>query len=254
LWFAGVAFVSMLFTHSFDRALLLGLPALATLAAFALPTLERRLSALIDWFTLFFFSSICLLIWGVWIAMQTGIDPKSVLLVRRLVPGFIPSFSLFPFLIALLGTLAWGWLVSWRVGRHRTAMWKSMVLPAGGTALCWLLLMTLWLPILDFARSYAPLVNRVTEIVSKTNCVEVYGLSPGQVTAFKYHGGLKVLSTRSKYEENVRLDTSCPWLVVDADAEVALGVNVDLRPWMFVTKVRRPSDDNEDVLLYRRVK
>ena len=264
LWFASVAFASMLFTHTSDRALLLGLPALATLAAFALPTLERRLSALIDWFTLFFFTSIGLLIWGVWIAMQTGVDPKSVLLVKRLVPGFLPSFSLIPFLIALLGTLAWVWLVIWRVGRHRTAMWKSMVLPAGGTALCWLLMMTLWLPILDFARSYAPLVSRVMEIVGKTNCVQVYGLSAGQVTAFRYHGGLQVLpvSTRGVNDEKAaqteilaqteQPKANCPWLIVDADAEVALGVNVDLGPWKFVTKVRRPSDDNEDVLLYRR--
>ena len=254
LWFATVAFASMVFTHASDRALLLGLPALATLAAFALPTLERRLSALIDWFTLFFFTSIGLLIWGVWIAMQTGVDPKSVLLVKRLVPGFIPSFSLIPFLVALLGTLAWVWLVTWRVGRHRTAMWKSMVLPAGGTALCWLLMMTLWLPILDFARSYAPLVSRVTDIVGKTNCVQVYGLSAGQVTAFKYHGGLQVLPATAGPEITEQTKTTCPWLIVDADSEVALGVNVDLRPWKFVTKVRRPSDDNEDILLYRRVK
>ena len=59
----------------------------------------------------------------------------------------------------LLGTLAWLWLVRWRTGRHRHALWKSLVLPAGGVALCWLLLMTLWLPLLDYARSYRPLVD-----------------------------------------------------------------------------------------------
>ncbi|MDO8778496.1 MAG: hypothetical protein Q7K57_59230 [Burkholderiaceae bacterium] len=250
LWFASVAFFSMVFTHTSDRALLLGLPALATLAAFALPTLERRLSALIDWFTLFFFTAIGLLIWAVWIAMQTGSPPRSVLFVERLVPGYIPSFSLIPFSIALLGTLAWVWLVSWRVGRHRTAMWKSMVLPAGGTALCWLLLMTLWLPILDFARSYAPLVSRVTDMVGKTTCVQVYGLSAGQITAFKYHGGLEVLPAAT--DTSLAPEQKCPWLIVDADAEVALAINVKMQPWKFVTKVRRPSDDNEDVLLYRR--
>lgn len=254
LWFASVALASMLFSNASDRALLLGLPALATLAAFALPTLERRLSALIDWFTLFFFTGIGLLIWGVWIAMQTGVDPKSVLLVKRLVPGFVPSFSMVPFLLALLGTLAWIWLVSWRVGRHRTAMWKSMVLPAGGTALCWLLLMTLWLPILDFARSYAPLVSRVTEIVGETNCVHAYGLNAGQATAFKYHGRLLVVPATATTDLNVSSQTTCPWLIVDADAEATLATHVDLRLWSFVTKVRRPSDDNEDVLLYRRVK
>jgi 4-amino-4-deoxy-L-arabinose transferase-like glycosyltransferase len=176
--------------------------------------------------------------------MQTGASSKSIMLVNKLVPGYVPSFSWLPFVVAILGTLSWVYLVLWRVGRHRTAMWKSMVLPAGGTALCWLLLMTLWLPILDFARSYAPLVQRVAETIGKQPCVQIYGLSPGQATAFAYHGGmnLQLLAPEGK----------CSWLIVDADAESSLS-NVNMQAWRFVTKMRRPTDDNEDVLLYRRV-
>lgn len=261
LLFAGVAVASMLFTRTSDRALLLGLPAMATLAAFALPTLERRLSALIDWFTLFFFSVVGLLIWGIWISMQTGVSLQSINFVNKLVPGYVPSFAWLPFLVAIFGTLAWLYLVMWRVGRHRTAMWKSMVLPAGGTALCWLLLMTLWLPILDFARSYAPLVQRVSETIGKQACVQIYGLSPGQATAFAYHGGMNLQLLKPEINSEIvpeklgspTANESCPWLIVDADAEQNLS-SLNMSSWRFVTKVRRPSDDNEDVLLYRRVK
>jgi 4-amino-4-deoxy-L-arabinose transferase-like glycosyltransferase len=247
----------MLLTHGSDRALLLGLPALATLAAFALPTLERRLSALIDWFTLFFFSVVSLLIWGIWIAMQTGMSSKSVVFVNKMVPGFVPSFSWIPFIVAILGTLAWLYLVGWRVGRHRTAMWKSMVLPAGGTALCWLLLMTLWLPMLDFARSYAPLVHRVVEITGKQSCIQIYGLNPGQAAAFAYHGPLRLQLLKPEQQSlptsDAKQNETCAWLIVDADVEKNL-TSLNMTMWRFVTKVRRPSDDNEDVLLYRRVK
>lgn len=48
LWFTGVAVGATLTTSSGDRSLLLALPALAALAAFALPTLERSVTALID--------------------------------------------------------------------------------------------------------------------------------------------------------------------------------------------------------------
>ena len=261
LLFAGVAVAAMLFTRTSDRALLLGLPAMATLAAFALPTLERRLSALIDWFTLFFFSVVGLLIWGIWISMQTGASLQSMNFVNKLVPGYVPSFAWLPFLVAIFGTLAWLYLVMWRVGRHRTAMWKSMVLPAGGTALCWLLLMTLWLPILDFARSYAPLVQRVSETIGKQACVQIYGLSPGQAAAFAYHGGMNLQLLKPEIKSEIvpeklgspTANESCPWLIVDADAEQNLS-SLNMSSWRFVTKVRRPSDDNEDVLLYRRVK
>ena len=257
LLFIGVGVLSMLFTRTSDRALLLSLPALATLAAFALPTLERRLSALIDWFTLFFFSVVSMLIWGIWIAMQTGMSSRSVLFVSKMVPGFEPSFSWLPFLVAILGTLAWLYLVGWRVGRHRTAMWKSMVLPAGGTALCWLLLMTLWLPMLDFARSYAPLVHKVVETTGTQSCVQMYGLSPGQATAFAYHGPLKLQLLKPEQQSlsisEANQEDRCAWLIVDADVEKNLQ-SLNMTTWRFVTKVRRPSDDNEDVLLYRRAK
>jgi hypothetical protein len=161
LWFALITIGATLVTPAGDRALLLALPALATLAAFALPTLERSVSALVDWFTLLFFTGCAFIIWVVWIAMQTGFPPQPAANVARLAPGFEAGFTLLPFLFATLATLAWIWLVKWRVGRHRAAIWKSLVLPAGGAALCWLLLTTLWMPLLDHARSYAPLVRRV---------------------------------------------------------------------------------------------
>lgn len=46
-------------------------------------------------------------------------------MVTKLVPGFVVSLSWLPFLFAMMGTLAWGWLVSWRIGKHRSAMWKA---------------------------------------------------------------------------------------------------------------------------------
>jgi hypothetical protein len=47
-------------------------------------------------------------------------------------------------------------------------------------------------------------------------------------------------------------EEKCAWLIVDADAESSLS-SINMSSWRFVTKVRRPTDDNEDVLLYRRV-
>ena len=60
LWFCIVAITNTWLSGLSDRALLLGLPAFATLAAFALPTLRRSVGAFIDWFTLLFFS-LCLI-------------------------------------------------------------------------------------------------------------------------------------------------------------------------------------------------
>ncbi|HSW20439.1 MAG TPA: hypothetical protein VLJ86_24665, partial [Ramlibacter sp.] len=231
LWFLAVTTVAALAGTHADRSLLLGLPALAALAAFALPTLRRVVSAFIDWFTLLFFSGCALVIWVVWISLQTGFPAKPAANVAKLAPGFTPSFSLFAFVVALAGTLAWAALVRWRAGRHQEALWKSLVLPAGGAVLCWLLLMTLWLPVLDYARSYVPAVRGVTRALTQPGCVEVAGLNRGQIAALRFHGGLTLREAQAKPQ--------CPWRVLPADLPPELAATLRMDAWKQVATVRR---------------
>ena len=257
MWFAGLTVSTTFLTNaSSQQTLLLALPAFATLAAFALPTLRRSVAALIDWFTLIFFTTCALVIWVVWIAMQTGWPAKPAANVARLLPGFEPSFGWFAFVVAFAATAVWAWLVVWRTAKHRHALWKSLVLPAGGAALCWLLLLTLWLPLLDFARSYKPWVQQIQSVMAKQSaneaqnvCMLSYGLGVGQMTAFHYHGGFDVKALELTPIEQQR---NCPWLLVDNDLRPDLGQIVKLNEWIRVRTIRRPSDNNEDVTLYHR--
>ena len=247
------AFAVLLFQDIAAIPLVAMIPLLAasggstTLAAFALPTLSRSVAALIDWFTLLFFTGIAIFVWVIWIAMQTGFPAKPAANVAKLAPGFEPSFSLVAFLVALAATLVWAWLVQWRAGRHRAAIWKSLVLPAGGAALGWLLLMTLWMPLLDFARSYAPQVSNVTRIIGLPHpeCVEVYALNRGQITALQHHGNFTL--------QHAQPQAQCPWLVAD-ESRTPRDTAIDAAQWTFVGKALRPADKNDNLLLYRRIK
>lgn len=244
-WFVAVCVVATLTTGSSDRTLLLALPALATLAAFALPTLKRQVAALIDWFTLLFFSGCALTIWVVWIAMQTGFPPQPAANVARLAPGFVASFSVFTFALAGAATLAWGWLVKWRVGRHRAAIWKSLVLPAGGATLSWLLLMTLWMPLLNYAQSYTALVSRITAQVGTSACVETLGLGQGQIAAFQFYGHLKLKAMQPL--------PSCPWLLVEPLPDLSAPPTVDTTLWTLHAVVEHPANSGESVLVFRQL-
>ena len=246
LWFAAVAIAATLTTGASDRSLLLSLPAFAALAAFALPTLKRSVASLIDWFTLLFFTGCALIIWVVWIAMQTGVPRQPAANVAKLAPGFEPSFSWLAFGFAVFATLAWTWLVKWRASAQRAALWKSLVLPAGGATLCWLLLMTLWLPLLDHARSNAPISRQIAHLIDKKSCVEIYGVGSAQAAALQYHGGLDLRQTTPA--EN------CAYLIVDNNAQASLSQAVNLPDWAFMATVHRLSDKNENLLLYKRVR
>ena len=245
LWFASVSVAATLTTAGSDRSLLLSLPALAALAAFALPTFKRSMASLIDWFTLLFFTGCGIVIWVVWIAMQTGVPRQPAANVAKLAPGFEPSFSWLAFLAAVAATLAWAWLVKWRTGAHQPAIWKSLVLPAGGTTLCWLLLMTLWLPLLDYARSYEPFSKKIAAMVDTTRCTEVHGIKSALAAAFQYHGGLTLRPATAR--------AICPYLIVDATAQSTLGSTVNLSDWAVQATVNRPTDRSEVVVVYQRV-
>jgi len=177
--------------------------------------------------------------------MHTGVPAKPAANVAKLLAGFVPQFSMLEFVVALVATLAWAWLVKWRAGRHREALWKSMVLPAGGAALCWLLLTTLWLPVIDYARSYTPVVRGVQNLMQPAGgCAEVFGLDRGQLAALRFHADLEL--------QPALTSPSCPWLVVAQDARPVLPAVLDATRWEFVGTVRRPRDANDNLHLYRR--
>lgn len=226
-----------------DRALMLVLPPLAVLAAFALPTLHRGTSSAIDWFSVFFFSAWALAIWVVYLSVYTGFPAKPAANVARLAPGFVPSFSALALVLAGMATLAWLWLVHWRTGRHRHPLWKSMVLPASGVTLCWLLLMTLGLPLFDYARSYRPLITRVAQYVPRDACIAAPGMDRAQLAALEYFGDYRV---DGKADQTT---TRCEFLLlresVSRRAHAAPG-------WQLMGREQRPSDKEEVLAIYRR--
>ena len=243
LWFVLVGLGATLTTQPSDRALLLVLPALAALAAFALPTLSRSVAALVDWFTLLFFTSSAITIWVIWISMQTGIPAQPAANIARLAIGFVPVFSPWTLLVALIATAAWCALVAWRAGRHRAAIWKSLVLPAGGATLCWLLLMTLWLPMLNYARSDAPQVGTVLSVLGDpAGCVLADRLSRSQVAALQYHGHLALTPAATM--------ANCTWLIVGGSRKIP--AYLDAGQWQQRAKLARPTDKTDVLVLYER--
>jgi hypothetical protein len=238
-----VALVANISMGGSDRALMLALPGMAVLAAFALPTLKRSTSAAIDWFSMFFFSLCAITIWVIYAAMQTGAPAKPAANVAKLAPGFVATFQPVELVVAIAGTLAWLWLVRWRSGRHREAVWKSLVLPAGGVALCWLLLMTLWLPLLDYARSPRALVERLAVHVPRDACIAAPSLGPVGVAALEVFGPYRV-DARPGAEQG-----RCNFLVLTQRARAPVTARAG---WETIATIRRPTDRGEITVVYRR--
>jgi len=239
---AAVSLAACIAGGGFDRALMIGLPGFAVLAAFALPTLRRGATAAIDWFSVFFFSIAAIGFWVVYAAMAFGVPAKTAANIAKLATGFELKFSALAFVLAVVATLAWLALVRWRTGRHRAALWKSLVLPAGGVALAWLLAMTLWLPLLDYARSNRPWVAQIAPHVPRGACVAAPGYSRAAIASLEQYGRWRVeTATDSRCAIALRAErrgqsTTAP---LPAGYEVA-------------ARVRRPTDRDEVTLVLSR--
>ena len=145
--------------------------------------------------------------------------------------------------LALLGTLAWLWLVRWRTGRHRHPLWKSLVLPAGGVALCWLLVMTLMLPLLDYARSYRVQIERIARHVPRGACVVTVACRDRN---WRHCSISATIAPMPRLRRRRRTATTCS---CSSRGNRPRG---SWPGWEWVATERRPTDRDEATAIFRR--
>lgn len=160
----------------------------AVLAAFALPTLRRGVVNTLDWFAVMCFSLTAATVWLGWIALQAGWPHQIADNISRQTQGYEVHIAWPATLIAVLGTLAWVALVRWRLHSRPQGLWRGTALSAGGLITTWLLLATLWMPVLDYIRSYrdvsASLAHALVLYRQPGECIRTLNLGSGQRASF----------------------------------------------------------------------
>ena len=195
LVFAG--FVPPMLLHSpvSDSSLILLIPPMVLLAAFGATSLRRSLDNLVDWIAIATFTLLGLAAWAYFVAMTTGSPPKMAASVFRLVPGFDVEARPVALAIALAASLGWLVLVIWRLARRPPMLWRGAALAGYGLTMLWLLLVTLFLPAVNYSRTYAPLAADVRQQISLLapagGCIQGYRMSAAVKSLFAHHAGLK---------------------------------------------------------------
>ena len=229
--------------HGEESVLLPLLPPLAILAAFGLPTMKRGAINAVDWFSMMTLSTCAAFIWVGWIAKQTGWPAQIARNAFKLAPGFKPEFNLFALLTAAAATIAWIMLVRWRIARHPAVLWRAVVLSSGGVILCWLLLMTLWLPWLNYGKSYAGVSHQLgAKLPASGYCVDT-NVGPAQRASFAYFGQVEF----ARFGNH-----DCDYLLLQDSGHSPLLKKDDEGSLTLLWEGRRPSDRDERYRLYRR--
>ena len=225
-----------------DSVLLPLLPPLALLIAPGLSFMRRGQAALIDWFGRISFSLGAALIWLGYAALAAGWPERIAANFARLEPGFVATVHWPAVAIAAAATLAWVLAIA----RSERTPLRGIVHWCYGTTLSWLLLMTLWLPWIDYGRSYRPVAIGLKAAIGSgagnlRNCVATRTLGLAERASFAYFGGLEFARGRD----------NCAWLLVQGSRGDAPRAEPGLR---LIWEGNRPGDRNERFRLYRRTK
>ena len=160
----------------------------AVLGAFSLPTLRRGVVNTLDWFAVMCFSLTAATAWLGWVALHFHWPAQISRNIARQTTGYEPVISWGAFTLAVIFTVAWIALVVWRLRVRPQALWRGTVLSAGGLTVTWILLVLLWQPAVDYARSYRTVSGQLAEALQQHKrpgeCVRGLSLGSGQRASF----------------------------------------------------------------------
>ena len=225
--------------HSVSALLLL--PPLVLLAVPGIASLRRGAANAFDWFGMVCLTFFAGFLWVGWCAMVFGWPEQLAKQVVRLEPGFAGSFSPPLFGIALLATAVWGWLI---VTSPRSPF-RGMTNWVAGVTLFWLLATTLWLPWVEYGKTYRPLSLSLDKALpANRGCIAGTGLAEAQRASFDYFSGIRTVP------QELPAAGRCNWLLSQGSVrndEGAPGAG-----WRKVWEGNRPGDRHEKFRLYRR--
>lgn len=215
----------------------------AILAAPGARLLPVRADRVWIWCSLALFGFLSLAIWAGWVTMMLkGAPPDWPRLLRVLPIEFVPRFDALCAFTAMLFSI--GAYVALRVLWNRPG--RGLTVWVVGITLTWSTLTTLWMPWLDFAKSYRSVFASMP-IPETANCIASINLGEGERAMLRYVTG------RNPVRLEVSPSAGCTTLLVQR--EVAFGEpEIDLAMWKELWRGSRPGVTNERFWLFQREK
>ncbi|HLD09526.1 MAG TPA: glycosyl transferase [Methylophilaceae bacterium] len=242
--FFAVSLVFIGFGKDYDEtdALPLLLP-LAALAGGSVETLKRGAAGLLNWFGLMLFGTIGFLIWLGWFAMMSGWPVKLAKRMQILSGTTDTHFSWVAFILAVAVTVIWLLVINNAKHSNRAAVTDWAV----GITMAWSLLMTLWLPWIDSAKSYQGVMTSLKAAMPKNYaCVNSRNLGASQAALLYYYTDIRT----QPFETGQRLDCDL-YLIQDERGEKRIKPGAD---WKLIWKGKRVAERHESFRLYQLAK
>ena len=221
------------------------LPLLIPLTAMAggsIETLKRGAAGALNWFGLILFGIMSGLIWLGWSAIMTG-NPVKIKERLTFLSGLQNMhFSMIAVVLATAITVIW--LLS--IFRSKYTNRSSATNWAVGITCVWTLLMTLWLPMIDAARSYSDVfISLKHKLPTHYACVSSNHLGEAQRDLLHYYANVKT----QPFETVQRLNCDL-YLIQDTRGSEKTMPGAD---WKLIWKGKRISERREAFRLFKHI-
>lgn len=175
-----------------DRSEVNALPLLIPLTALAagsIETLKRGAAGALNWFGLILFGLLIAIAWLGWWAMLTG---HPIRLYQRL--AYLSGLQTIQ-LNVLYGAIAVAVTLIWLSGviRSKHSNRSSATNWAIGMTCAWTVFMSLWLPMIEAARTYQPIFEDMrNHLPAHYRCISSRNIGSSQADLLHYHAGIRL--------------------------------------------------------------
>ena len=214
---------------------------LVALGAGSVEHLKRGAAAALNWFGISMFGLIGFLIWLGWVAMMTG-HPAKLKERMQFLSGS-NNTEVHWVMLALAIFISAIWLFT--CVRARQSNRSTVTNWAVGMTFGWGLLMTLWLPWIDAAKSYAPVFNSMMQAVSADRpCINTLEVGQSQRQLMSYYTNLDI----REFEKTNQLDCNY-YLIQDMRGTAKMQPSEE---WKLIWQGKRAADRKESFRLFER--
>ncbi len=232
-----VALFAFFADDSKPTALMPALVPLTLLAAAGAGRLRRGAASAFDWFGMMTFTLAAALIWLGGISMLTGEPARVAKNFSKPAPGFVAEASTIAIVLAIAVSVGWIAVML----RTPRSPWRAAARWSVGLTTIWLLLTALWLPWIDYGKSYRSVSAEFRQALgSNPGCLARRGLGLAQRASFDYFDGIRTVGSGRARD--------CRHLIVQTSPLA----EKDLPGWRLILDTSRPGDKSERLRLYRR--
>jgi 4-amino-4-deoxy-L-arabinose transferase-like glycosyltransferase len=238
LWASSLSLgIFFLVSDARPEGLLLTLAPLSLLAASGSHRLRRGAANAFDWFGRMTFSLVIAIVWLGTYAMLTGAPERIAKNFFKATPGFVAQIPLSALALGGLLTVFWLALLFYMP----RSLWRATLRWGVGLTTLWTLLALLWLPWIDYGKTYRGVSADFSRMLGNhPGCIVRQELGLAERAAFEYFSDIRTVG-----DDDTK---TCRYLIQQTTQKAPKS----LRGWRLLLETSRPGDKRESLRLYRR--